>query len=336
MNFKKNRNLLEVFIKKKYYFPYEHIDSLKDDIHKICFEDYHLYLVLSTDKLIIENTFYSIIKNTQQIIIKNPITNEIADISLNLRKYTDIDIPLHLLQFNLINNSSVLQIKFNTESLQLVKSYNFHKYYAYSALDLNLRIHISQLLDENNMSQMLQDFNLLYVGKSINLKKRLLNHETILRIQRDMIRKYTNKSLYIVIIQLNSKLLSKTSITPFSQFFTTNSRWLETNFAPEVDYITLVNITEATLINHFKPKYNTLFVENKPSFSKKTFKTIFKYDIQSIDFTLDMYFDNSYFILNTKQYKTNTGMTIIHCKIDSRNNIRINAESISEEFYQVL
>lgn len=55
----------------------------------------------------------------------------------------------------------------------------------------------------------------------------------------------------------------------------------------------IVNISEAALINYFKPEYNRNFVENFPNENHKGYKQYFDLDYNCFSFEMDLEFDHT-------------------------------------------
>ncbi|MBK8899921.1 MAG: hypothetical protein IPM53_01940 [Anaerolineaceae bacterium] len=93
---------------------------------------------------------------------------------------------------------------------------------------------------------------ILYIGKSLQIKNRTSNHA---KIQRALSEVADNKDIFVNFIKFSAKKLIMNSPNDF----------IQTLKEPEADYIEkegLINLVEMSLINYFKPIYNSNFVES--------------------------------------------------------------------------
>ena len=63
----------------------------------------------------------------------------------------------------------------------------------------------------------------------------------------------------------------------------------------------IINVAEAAIINYFKPKYNTNFIDNFPNINHKGYKQYYDLDYNSISVEIDMEFYNKNIILYTAE-----------------------------------
>ena len=63
----------------------------------------------------------------------------------------------------------------------------------------------------------------------------------------------------------------------------------------------IINVAEAAIINYFKPKYNTNFIDNFPNINHKGYRQYYDLDYNSISVEIDMEFDNKNIILYTSE-----------------------------------
>ena len=90
----------------------------------------------------------------------------------------------------------------------------------------------------------------------------------------------------------------------------------------------IINITEAALINYFKPEYNVNFVENFPDENHKGYKQYFDLDYNSLVVEVDLEFDDSSLIqLYSSENRINSSYDYIQYNLYNDNN-RLNMYDI--------
>ena len=82
----------------------------------------------------------------------------------------------------------------------------------------------------------------------------------------------------------------------------------------------VINITEAALINYFKPQYNTMFVENFPSEKHMSYKQYFDLDYDDLVIEINMESDVfPYVILFSDKAQIASPWECIHNQLDNSN-----------------
>lgn len=137
---------------------------------------------------------------------------------------------------------------------------------------------------------------ILYIGQSYGKKGerdaliRLKSHETLQKVLADISYGEINYEIAITLWEFTPRLQS--SMDGRSEF-TVSEKEDEAHFLrvlsspPLILDGQIINVTEAALINYFKPEYNTNFVNNFPDISHKGYQFYYDYDYNSIIVELD-------------------------------------------------
>ena len=100
-----------------------------------------------------------------------------------------------------------------------------------------------------------------------------------------------------------------------------NQKHMEEVFLNPLEEQQMINITEAALINYFKPEYNVNFVENFPDESHKGYKQYFDLDYNSLFVEIDLDFGD-YLMrqLYTSTNRINSSYDYIHYNLFNDDN----------------
>lgn len=138
---------------------------------------------------------------------------------------------------------------------------------------------------------------ILYIGQSYGKSgdrdaiKRLASHSTLQKILADVSHRNIEVEVAVSLWEFTPKLLS--SFDGISKNYLTSSeediKHLEKVMSNPPLWINsqIINITEAGLINYFKPEYNQIFKNNFPDVEHKGYKFYYDYDYNAIDISLD-------------------------------------------------
>lgn len=254
--------------------PVEHLEKVKDN-HK-----YHIYFILSCEKIFIDSS--SIFKLEEYIGLK------LYKISGGEKAY----FPDAKLAFpNSINHSKIkIQCK-----------------YPYTILHLEMEngevlpIDAQVILNSQNVCQP-WIFNVLYIGQSYGkdgnrlAQDRLKSHSTLQKVLADFNYKYPDKRIYIFLLEINPIL--NTTMDGISKTYSTDEveeqLHFDNIFENPLKMNQIVNITEAALINYFKPGYNINFIDNFPNNNHKGYSQYFNLDYNSLTVELDLEFEYPY------------------------------------------
>lgn len=140
------------------------------------------------------------------------------------------------------------------------------------------------------------DCEVLYVGQSYGKKGdrdaliRLKSHETLQKVMADILYEDINSEIAITLWEFTPQLL--TSMDGRNGFQVTDKEDLKhfekvLSAPPLILDNQIINVTEAALINYFKPIYNDKFKNNFPDVTHKGYTFYYNYDYNAISVELD-------------------------------------------------
>lgn len=137
---------------------------------------------------------------------------------------------------------------------------------------------------------------IVYIGQSYGKKgdrdalTRLKSHETLQKVMADILYEDINCEIAITLWEFTPRLLA--SIDGRNDFLVTDkedkAHYEKVLSAPPLIIDNqIINVTEAALINYFKPKYNDKFKNNFPDVTHKGYTFYYNYDYNAITVELD-------------------------------------------------
>ncbi len=218
-----------------------------------------------------------------------------------------------------------INIKFNKEYLKKFYSEQAQNKIPISKAQImqlkNFKID-SQALFEMNYKYIDSDYEMevLYVGQAYGgdgkrtAIDRLKSHEKLQKILIDCNVTYPHKCIYVLLLEMSSQILSNFNGVS-SEFICSEEESVEhlnsimSNLPKENQ---IINITEAAIINYFKPKYNVNFIDNFPSIKHKGYRQYYDLDYNCITVELDMEFVGlPYLQLYSKEKRINNPFEFI-------------------------
>ncbi|MBV7271486.1 hypothetical protein I6U48_00940 [Clostridium sp. PL3] len=155
---------------------------------------------------------------------------------------------------------------------------------------------LRQILYQNR-----KDFQMevLYIGQAYGsngkrkAQDRLASHSKLQEILTDSYSKYRNRRLMALLLQMTP--LQMSTIDGYNKDIYASENediaHIKKVINSNVDEKQVINITEAALINYFKPYYNKNFVENFPCEGHKGYLDYYNLDYNCITVELDLEFD---------------------------------------------
>lgn len=264
---------LNVSTSYKTIIPVEYLQEVKDE------HDYHIYFILSCAKI---------------FIVPDSITTDEKSISLQLYKLDDGKI------------NSIQDVKFSLSSDIDHRELKIKCSYPHTNLSIMLANGQEVCVDAQaalNYGKIGNEWilDVLYIGQSYGrqgnriAQDRLKAHSTLQKILTDYNVKHPDKRIYIFLLEicpiLNTVMdgIHKGSVSDEDEdahFFNV--------FANPLKMEQIINVTEAALINYFKPEYNVNFVDNFPDNEHKGYSQYFDLDYNSISVELDLDFEYPY------------------------------------------
>ena len=287
---------LGVYCSYKSLIPVEYLNLLSKANKR-----YHIYMILSTPKISIKDISKSS-KGINFTLIRHlgekdeSFTFHDIDITGIGIDYSEAEITSKY-PYNSIN------IKFNNEYLKRFYSDNIQNKISISKSKVmklkNLKIDTQALFDMNyKYIDSNYEMEVLYVGQSYggdgkrNAIERLKSHEKLQKILIDCNVNYPHRRIYVLLLEMSYQVFSGFNGIS-SEFICSEEESVEhlnnvmSNLPKEYQ---IINITEAAIINYFKPKYNVNFIDNFPSIKHKGYRQYYDLDYNNIIVELDMEF----------------------------------------------
>ena len=182
------------------------------------------------------------------------------------------------------------------------------------------------LFDRNAESLMSRiSCKVLYIGQAYGKRgersaiKRLSSHETLQKILIETQINYPEYEVKILLMEMDYCL--GFGINPLAKAKKDNEEDSEHVKAilenlPQEQQV--INITEAALINYFRPQYNVMFVENFPSSKHKSYRQYYDLDYDDLVIEIPMEYDNYPSVeLFTEHAQLSFPQNYIHYQLDN-------------------
>ncbi len=256
-------------------------------------ENYHLYAILLQDKMFLDIT--SIMKT------KEALSFTIFSLSNGAKKHFPIQ--------NIVLHSEIDHTKVN-----IISEYP-HDRLSFQVCDKDF-LHFNDTLKDDILS--ISDlysivaydmgfeilYKILYIGQSYgkdgerNAVDRLSNHSTLQKILAKSQSDYSQH--YIKILLMEPAPILGMSFDGISKNYKASSEeddeHMKAVITTEKKEKQIVNITEAALVNYFKPEYNATFKENFPCDTHSSYCQYYDLDFNSITIELSMSFQHMPYI----------------------------------------
>lgn len=289
---------LNTYTSYKTIVPIEMLNQIQDNAK------YHIYMILSTPRVLIEKENLCIKKDGITIFLKKIVDGN--EIQYNLEKFkllpnfdhsivkVDVKYPYDKITFNIPEESLNEYYEKNKDKLGIVNKDSILNIKSFS---IDSQFLLNQYYEKNGEKWGLE---ILYIGQSYGkdgqrlAQDRLASHSTLQKILTDCHSKYQDKRIYILLLEISAKLNS--SFDGISKQYQVDDlednnhiKDVMSNLPKEKQ---IINITEAALINYFKPSYNVNFIDNFPCDNHAGYRQYYDLDYNCITVELDMEFDN--------------------------------------------
>lgn len=305
---------LNVFTSFKTLIPVEGLEDLsKKDKHR-----YHIYGILSYDQAFFDTEKT---KTTEKGIQVGLFT-----MSGGKKEY---ELPLWTILPDLDHSKVELNISFPPTKMNVcIKDEDFlkrHPEFVHTELDIMAQ-ELFQCAAECFMQK--QEFEVLYIGQAYGKDGnrtafgRLEQHATLQKILTEYRNDHPDKHIYILLLEIQKQLAM--SFDGRSKEYMKTEEESDKHMKqvccnlPEEDQV--INITEAALINYFKPEYNINFVDNFPNENHKGYRQYYDLDYNSLLVELDLEFDHAPLIqLYTSTNRINSSFDFIRYQLFNDN-----------------
>ncbi|MDU1453163.1 hypothetical protein [Paraclostridium sordellii] len=296
---------LNIYSSYKTVIPVEYLDMVQDG------KKYHIYGILSVPKVKVNSDSINCDENglsMEFIEIENG-KEKISKIE-NFSEFPGLDYRKAKIQTKF--PYGVLDIKFPRAYLKnLIESkiepkFELNKFQVEEIINILNSPRDVQYIHNSQKSSIRME--VLYIGQAFGNNgdrtaiQRLKSHEKLQRILVDCNSKYPDKRIYILLLEM-SPVLNTVFDGISKEFMCTEEEThshIENVIKNKLEENQIINIAEAAMINYFKPKYNTNFIENFPNEKHKGYRQYYDLDYNSISIELDMSFDNHNIILYTE------------------------------------
>ncbi len=308
---------LEIYFDEKYIFPYKYLDYITQDNDISVYNNFAIYLIMSTAKLKITSAVY----NADEICItyRNEKTGKIYTI---INKIFPIQIPSNYISININKSKYSVIIKLTENSYDFLVDNKIEPQIAKLLISKGLKIDIYALIMRND-NVFLNEFSLLYIGQSRNLIRRLTSHKTIQKIVRDCTLEYEESEIFIMLMHPKAKRIDSFEIPKLSlqghigQSSTNDGNDLIEN----IDSSEILDAAEIMLIQAFRPKYNIMHKNANPSKKQKKYTKFYDANIKNICVSFDLEFECDTINLRTETLDTqNCFGLMLKCQLTELSN----------------
>lgn len=293
---------LNVFTSFKTLVPVEQLEKIPND------KNYHIYGILSCPKITVDEKS---LLSSEKGISFTLFENNNGDRKKIEYKNIIVNYSLDHSKMKLTSSYPFTKIKVeNGDQEYLVRNKN-----APSEFEVD-----AQFLYFSSSSAKVIEFEVHYIGQSFGKKgernafSRLKSHSTLQKILTDFIVGRPDRRVYIILLEFTPQLM--TFHDGLSGVYSTTSEENEKHIQDVLcdlpRYNQVINITEAALINYFKPEYNVNFVDNFPNKDHKGYEQYYALDYNSLTVEVDLEFDNFPLVqLYTENNRINTSFDFI-------------------------
>lgn len=304
-------NLFEIYFDKEFIFPYGYLELFKGAFEY--YNDSNIYMVLLRNKLQIMDAEF---KNDRLSVTYIDLSkNKSSTLTVQIFK---ISVPDKFILIDIIHCGMAITVQLTTEGFDFIKNKNGGENISRQT---SISIYDFVTLGQKNIKTD-EEYEVLYIGEtgtenqSKTIFDRLEKHEKVIKIYRDYNIKYRDKELVVFVLR------SKYRLNTFYEegMCLSNSKWENFN---DLDIVLtetdLRKITEALLINHFKPEYNKKFKNSILSGSQKTFSKLINAGIDMVSIGLNLFLQDNNDLINltTKNTKTSSKMRILFLDLKS-------------------
>lgn len=289
---------LNVYTSYKTLIPVEHLDKVKDDAR------YHIYMILSVPRVVIEKESVEIYEDEIQFTLKKIVGEEeelhrIRNFKiLSEFDHRKVDVKIKY-PYNTITckiDDSVIEDYYDKNKSRL--NYSEEEFKEALSRTIDAQVFLNDSYIQNSIPL---EMEVLYIGQSYGehgerlAQMRLSSHEKLQKILTDCHTKYQDKRIFILLLEMTPIL--NTTFDGINKEYAVSEKEEEEHFKNGIMnlpvYNQVINITEAALINYFKPTYNTNFVENFPCNKHKGYSQYYNLDYNCMSVELDLEFEHS-------------------------------------------
>lgn len=288
---------LNVYTSNRVIIPIERIEFHKEKCK------YHIYGILSSPKIRYVKDSFKTAERGISFVLEREVKGQFKRFEINELVLSK---SLNHTKLNLIcdfpwNN---LKIKLNDTNFLNFKGLN-------NLSELNITAHNALMYFTSETCKL----EVLYIGQAFGKNgervatDRLKSHTTFQRILTDYISFYPDKQLHVLLMEFTPLVIAN-----FDGLNKCNSTTDEEDEAhlnkvegSPLKYNQIINITEAAIINYFKPHYNSDFVNNFPDKDHRGYTQYYDLEYNSLIVEIDLEFGTKgNYELFTKKQRINS------------------------------
>lgn len=337
------KKLLEIYFDNEYIFPYMYLEDIREQHPK--YGNSNIYMVMLANKYQIVDAHFI---NQQLVVNYNCLELNISDEISNIKLFP-FNVMNEYVSISVCDYGTAIEIEISQFGIEFIKN-NYVDFFNQSDFNRKMKFSIYDLI---NISKQIKDtsesYEILYIGQSFdrgsdrNIFDRLSTHEKILKIYRDYNMKYRDRELIVFLLHPKSKLHTIASPDSLTTISLGNSHWQTTDeLGEKITNATVINVIEAMLIYHFKPKYNIKLKNSIPNLDLKTYSELHSAGVHQIDLGLNLYFEpnKNCIHLFTETTSVCSKLRILHCFLENLYNKKseseIGVEDINDELYRII
>lgn len=274
--------LLDIVIKKFALLGVEGIYNIEEEE---CIKDYHIYSVLLKRKYFLDTT--SIVKTKKSISFTVFYMLDGAKKNIKIKDFT-IKTELNHKKIDITSVFPHEKALLTISDTDFLRKIDFPK--EFELMDNLLMIALYLQYPEVN------EYKILYIGQSYgksgekNAVDRLSNHEVLQEVLSKANTDFREYNICLLLLKVEKTTPTFTVDGLSKEYSKTDSEdneHIEKVLSAESDTKQIINITEAALINYFKPQFNQKFKENFPSKKHTSYADYFDLDYHSIRISLN-------------------------------------------------
>lgn len=337
----KGKCAIELFMGRRYFFPYNFLDEAKEQFQNQT-DEYDIYFVLRGHSYRIECEYNQ--GSIYEVVIRDLFIDNSYKVQFDI-KNSFIVPDIRYMKTEFLHNNTMLKFEYNEEGINYLKENDKEAYSIYcEAIQNNgyfrIIIHAKSILDmffNVNGLEHNEEYDVLYIGQSKrkDIFDRLSSHSTIQKICRENYRSTNNLELYLMIHSVNVKRFEEAMLKDYNTSIISSSKLeREFNLFDTIDENCMIDIAEAMLIAHFQPIYNKKLKGRAGNEKLLTYSKIGMVEINPITFALDLYWENTKekMILKTESITTTCKARILNCDF-CNDEVKLWFEDLPDIFY---
>lgn len=293
---------LNVYTSHKYILPIEHLKFEKDN------RKYHIYSILSSQKVrYVKDSFKTTEKHLSFIL-------EIQ----KMDSFERIEVNRAIISNHLDHRNIILRCNYPYNNLEIEIDKDIAKDQKRVGFILSAHDALGIFVDR------VCEFEVLYIGQAFGkdgeriATDRLQSHSTLQKILTDYYSSHPDKQLHVALFEFTPQIHASFDGLTRKDTATNQEEndHLNDVISNPLKYNQIINITEAAMINYFKPTYNKDFVDNFPDAGHKGYRQYYDLDYNILVVEIDLEFDTAGLVqLSTATNRINSSFDYIQYEL---------------------